>query len=508
MKNMKKIVSLFLALLMILAMAMTALADNTTTPTTGTITVTNAVSEQTYSIYKILDLESYEADVAYAYKAATGWGDFLNRDGIKNVYVTIDNSGYVHWVEGADAADFAQEAIDWAKGKNQNNTVRINPLESEKATNTTVTFDELGFGYYLIDSSLGTLCALDTTDPTVNVEEKNTKPEVKKEVKEGTDYGKVNDTDIGNTVQYKAIITTAKGAENYVFHDKMEPGLTFDQTSVRVQVINSNDTEEDVPNGTYQLITDKTIIDQCTFEIKFEDSYMQTLGRDGKRVIIYYNAILNEKASVGVGDGNVNEAWLSYGDENKTTHDTTTTYTYAFDLVKTNRESKLIDGAEFKLYNNETDIESGNPFKFVKDADGNYRAATDAEITAGNTVDTIVVTDGKVTVSGLDGSNGYGSDGKLSTNGWIYWLVETKAPNGYNKLSAPQEIVLKNTNNLATIEVNTNTHTEGGFKIVNQTGAEFPSTGGMGTTIFYVVGAILVVGAAVLLLTKQRMNKE
>ena len=172
MKNMKKIVSLFLALLMILAMAMTALADNTTTPTTGTITVTNAVSEQTYSIYKILDLESYEADVAYAYKAATGWGDFLNRDGIKNVYVTIDNSGYVHWVEGADAADFAQEAIDWAKGKNQNNTVRINPLESEKATNTTVTFDELGFGYYLIDSSLGTLCALDTTDPTVNVEEK------------------------------------------------------------------------------------------------------------------------------------------------------------------------------------------------------------------------------------------------------------------------------------------------------------------------------------------------
>lgn len=513
MKKMRKIVSIILTLIMVLSMTCVAFADETTE--TGSITITNAEVGQTYSIYRILDLVSYDVDTsAYIYSATDEWIPFITKDGIRGVYVTYDASTKrVTWVSGADAALFAQAAVDYAKGKDWDEGVRISPNDSavataaEGVTEVALVFDELSLGYYLIDSSLGTLCALDTTNPDVNVSEKNDHPTLVKEVKEGTKWGETNDTDIGNTVNFRTIIRTEKGAENYVMHDTMSAGLTYVAGSVDVKYIGSASEEVDVSEDYYEVTVPGT--DQCTFEVEFDNTWIKSLGLDSKQIIVYYSAILNKNAVIA-GEGNPNESWLTYGDHNSTQHDKTITYTYEFDLVKTNSENVLISGAKFKLYNDHPEAEDAKVFKFVE-TDTGYRVATAEEIaeTSDTIVEEIVVTDGKITLTGFDGKN--------EDIAWKYWLVETVAPDGYNLLSGPQEITLSSSNNMASTETKTVTlennaektytvWTEGGVKVVNQAGAELPSTGGMGTTIFYIVGAVLVIGAAVLLITKKRMN--
>ena len=153
MKHAKKLASLLLALVMVFAVATTAFAADET----GSITIDNAVVGQTYTIYEILKLESYNKDSgAYSYKATSEWNDFINSADIKGTYVNVDSQGYVTWVKDADAAAFAKLAQAYAKN---------NPIANQgstEATDATVTFTGLELGYYLLDSSLGTLCSLDT----------------------------------------------------------------------------------------------------------------------------------------------------------------------------------------------------------------------------------------------------------------------------------------------------------------------------------------------------------
>ncbi len=167
MKRTKKFASLLLALVMVFGLATTAFAANET----GSITINDAIVDQTYTIYQILDLESYNASAnAYAYKATTAWNTFINSDAIKGTYVEVDAQGYVTWKDNADAAAFAKAAQKYAKDNS------ITNQGSVTATSTTVSFIGLDLGYYLVDSTLGTLCSLDTTNPDVIMEEKNEVP--------------------------------------------------------------------------------------------------------------------------------------------------------------------------------------------------------------------------------------------------------------------------------------------------------------------------------------------
>ena len=164
MKHAKKLASLLLALVMVLSLATTAFAEGET----GSITINDAVVGQTYTIYQILDLESYNTTTnAYSYKATTAWNTFINSDAIKGTYVEVDAQGYVTWKDGADAAAFAKAAQKYAKDNS------IANQGSVTATTTTVSFTGLDLGYYLVDTTLGTLCSLDTTNPDVVMEEKN-----------------------------------------------------------------------------------------------------------------------------------------------------------------------------------------------------------------------------------------------------------------------------------------------------------------------------------------------
>ena len=207
MKHARKLASLLLALVMVFALATTAFA----TGETGSITINDAVVGQTYTIYQILDLESYNASAnAYAYKATTAWNGFINSNAIKGTYVEVDAQGYVTWKDSADAAAFAKLAQKYAKDKSIANQGTVT------ATTTTVSFTGLDLGYYLVDTTLGTLCSLDTTNPDVVMEEKNEVPTNVKTVEEDStgNYGEKNDADIGQTVNFKSTITAQPGAEN------------------------------------------------------------------------------------------------------------------------------------------------------------------------------------------------------------------------------------------------------------------------------------------------------
>ncbi len=156
MRHLKKFFGAVVAALMVFAMTVTpafaAVNDNS-----GKITINNAVDGHTYNAYQILVLESYdEAHEAYAYKANADWANWLKT---QTKYVSIDAQGYVTWVENADAAAFAKAAIAHAE------EASIQPVRTVTANGTTVEFTELNLGYYLVDTSLGTLCSLDTTTP-------------------------------------------------------------------------------------------------------------------------------------------------------------------------------------------------------------------------------------------------------------------------------------------------------------------------------------------------------
>ena len=133
-----------------------------------------------------------------------------------------DAQGYVTWKDGADAAAFAKAAQKYAKDNS------ITNQGSVTATTTTVSFTSLDLGYYLVDTTLGTLCSLDTTNPNVVMKEKNEVPTNVKTVQEDSTsrYGEKNDANIGQTVNFQSTIIAQKGAQNYVFHDTMVAGLT------------------------------------------------------------------------------------------------------------------------------------------------------------------------------------------------------------------------------------------------------------------------------------------
>ena len=510
MKHAKKFASLLLALVMAFALATTAFAAQEGTLTGGSITINDAAPGQTYKAYQILYLESYNKDSgAYAYKANSAWKAFVESTEIKDVYLKTDAQGYVTWVDGADVAAFAKLAQ--AEATKTGSTISAGatataPAAAEGKTYSTVAFENLKLGYYLVDTTLGTLCSLNTTKPDVVMEEKNEVPANVKTVeedskvgKEGVDaWGKTNDADIGQTVNFKSTITAQPGAENYVFHDVMSDGLTLDKTSIKVGgVAVTNADGEDISGDNYTVsYPSGEGADGCTFEIAFDQSYLDTIAT-ATTIEITYSATVNANAVVGL-PGNPNTSKLSYGEINETTGkpsgttppSQTVTYTWDVDVLKYAKDGETetpLAGAKFTLSKS---TDGSNPIALVSKGNNVYRVAKTGET---GTVTEITTDDtGKFTIQGLDADT--------------YYLTETTAPAGYNKLSAPVTITIG-----ANGVVNGTTEAPQGVdevKILNQSGTELPSTGGMGTTIFYVLGSVLVLGAVVLLVTKKRMSTK
>lgn len=471
-KTFKKLFATLLAAALVLAMAVPAFAE--TNATKGSITINNTVKGETYTIYRMFKLDSYNAESnTYSYTVESAWENFFKTGAGRN-YITLDGQNHPTWnaakSQDSDKADFAKLALKWATEN------KVPPAaESQTSTGSDVIFSHLDLGYYLVDSSLGALCGLNTTNPDVTITEKNEKPTIEKEVKNGDAWGTTNDAKIGDTVEFKITIHVEAGAQKYKVTDTMEKGLSFNSGSIKI-----DDAALDDNNATLTL---KQKEGDPTFTLTFADSYVA--GKVGETIVVTYTATLNENAVVA---GNKNSATLHYSNQH-TVNKETTTYTHEFDLVKVDgTTNKLLDGAEFKLY---TAKDGGEPIKFVA-VEGGYRVANGDETGA---VDTIKV-NGKVHISGLDKVN--------------YWLDETHAPAGYNKLTERQEVKLSEGSKNTTMEASATAWAEGngGVVVKNNAGTVLPSTGGMGTTLFYVIGGGLMVAAVVLLVTKKRMEHK
>ena len=477
MRKPNKLVALIFAILASIAMLLptSAYAASGANDNSGSITINDAEPGHTYNAYQVLVLESYDTDAkAYSYKANAKWADWLKT---QTQYVAIDAQGYVTWVDGADAATFAKAAIAYAEANNITAAgTQTAPAASEGQQYSTVTFQNLNLGYYLVNTTVGTLCSLNTTTPDVVMEEKNDLPTIKKEVKEDSDnsWGDENSAEIGDTVEFKTTITAKAGAESYVLHDVMSKGLTLNAGSIKVQVGGS-----DLAAANYTIKT-TGLVDGCDFEIEFAQGYLDTIAGD-TGIVVTYTAVVNEDAEV-FKVPNTNKTKLTFGENHRdeTTWDETETYTYKVDVVKTDGSNKVLDGAEFKLYDAKT---GGNEIPLVKVSDGVYRFAKDGETGVAATTK-----NGQLEIKGFDANT-------------TYWLEETKAPEGYNKLAGRVEIAVKNANIDAT--VSGGIWQSGGVHIVNNTGTELPSTGGIGTAIFYALGGALVLGAIVFLSRKR-----
>ena len=483
---MKKFVSVLLALAMTLALSVSALAASGTNDNSGTITIDNAVVDQTYTIYQILKLESYNEDSkAYSYKATSEWDAFIKGTGIKDVYVEVDSQGYVTWKTGASAADFAALAQAYAKANNS-----ITNQGSKKADSTTVEFTGLNLGYYLVDSTLGSLCSLDTTNPAVTIKEKNAEPTNEKKVEEDAtkNYGKVNDADIGQTVNFQSTITAQPGAENYVFEDTMSAGLTYGKDA-KVYTDEAMTKELDAK---YYTVNNNPGGGK-TFTITFNQDYLNTITAATK-LYVKYSATLNENAVVGL-PGNTNTSKLTYGDKNHTTttpDSTTTTYTWDLDVLKyaNGNKNDVLEKAQFVLLNKDKN-------KVATVVNGKLTgwvdvpvAGEDGTITWPENAVLTTNAQGKIEIDGLDADT--------------YYLREVKAPAGYNILKDDVEVKITG----ATKSDDTLTYTTVVAEVENKSGTELPSTGGMGTTIFYVLGGVLMAGAFVLLVVRKRMRTE
>ena len=326
-KTFKKLFAALLAAALVLAMAVPAFAE--TNAPKGSITISKTVKDETYTIYRMFKLDSYNAESnTYSYTVESDWEGFF-KTGAGGNYITLDGQNHPTWTaadenDSTTVAAFAKAALAWAADKKISGT-------KETATGDTVTFSNLDLGYYLVDSSLGALCGLNTTNPNATIKEKNEKPEIKKEVQTSTgDWGDKNNAKIGDTVEYKVEITVADGAQTYTVTDTMSTGLTFNSGSLKV-------TANDV------VTTDYTLTPTTNgFTLVLPETYVSTLTK-GTTIMVTYNATLNKDAVID-GDGNTNEVKLGYGNHQNTVPSKVTTKSYQFDLVKVGRHHQQAAG--------------------------------------------------------------------------------------------------------------------------------------------------------------------
>ena len=499
MKLIKKIAAIMFAFMMVVSMSCNVKAEDTEGvygQNDGSITITGALQGQTYTIYEMLKLESFSG-TNYSYKIAEGWENFFKEGAEGAAYMQKDENGYMSFRTGkdgdADRREFAQKALAYAREGHGINTQNNSPLEGKD----TVEFTGLNLGYYLVGSTTGSLCGLNTTNKHVDIKEKNDVPSVDKTITDGgvlaTDH-KSNSVNIGDIVTFQTMIDVKKGAQGYELHDTLSTGLKLiskinDHTNSPIMAVASG-TDESGKAFNNNLTKDShyTITyDDHSFTVTILDSYLKTHETVDYHIAISYKAILTNAAVVG-GAGNANETYLKYGVSSESTPSTTTTYTFEIPVFKYTETNTALAGAKFKLY-------------------------TDAQCKDENVVK--VIANGKDYVVGeTDSNNNVMTSGTeiFNINGLkagIYYLKEIEAPKGYNKLANPIKITISQNdakNQVVTVGDDTNPVDEVGVE--NKTGKVLPSTGGAGTTMIYLIGGALVLGSGVVLATKRRVKSK
>ena len=478
---MKKIQQLFTALVAVLtvfAFGTTALAQTVDSGKSGagTITVSNASQGQTYTAYKLFDATVTADGSGISYKLPAG-KTVANFGG--DTWFDVDSKGNVTAKAGADLTSAEFKAWAVANGEK---------IVSAQAEDNTLVFTNVPYGYYYIESSLGSIITVDSTKPNVTVIDKNTtNPTIpdpndgggKKIISNGATTSETT-AKIGDTVNFQIKFN----ATNYLTKDRQTTqivsytitdtptALAIDQNSVNVKVDGVDITAK--ISKTFDAAGNMNLV------LTWADAAAnnKTIYNSPAEVIITYSAVVTKDAKEGEA---TNTATIGYNTiDNPTTPptpvdpdkptETTKVTTHRFTLKKTNNAGETLTGAEFKLYDAST---GGTEIKVVKDTDGTYRVAEANE-------EGVVIEAGQVVIKGLKG-------------GTTYYLEEIKAPNGYNVLTERQAIEVTADN---TAQAN----------VINKKGGVLPNTGAIGTTLFYLVGSILLLVALVYTISKRRMS--
>ena len=489
-----------MAALLLVGVCTAAVAEND-----GTLTIQNATAGQTYAIYKVFDATYSGTNISYTY-TKTGESDALfaaltdTEDALNPFVLTatvVENVYNVTIKTGATA-----EAISaWLTA---NKALLTQYGDAITAESSTVVFENLPYGYYYVTSTLGIAVSVDTVTPDVTIIDKNQKPNLEsKYVWNGTEWVPANSLNVGDEVQFQinAILTNydeEKQIKEYVFTDIMANGFSpviADSLRVYVTPQGGNETEE-IDNFTYSLINDSADPNDFTVTIPWatcdeETGIWTSIYAASCEIRIEYSATVLDTAELGA-NGNKNKVNLSWnyvddeGDEDPDEPETIT-YVYMITINKVDANGNTpLAGAEFVLRKgNETD-----GYKYLK-----YTAATETAL-----ADVEWVTDIKDATVYTTDANGSAIISGIAEG--TYELVEIKAPEGYNLLSAPVTVTVPT---LAG-EGQGQNHDNVTIIVENSTGSELPSTGGIGTTIFYIVGGVLMVAAIVLFATKKRMS--
>ena len=511
MKHIKKLASLLLALVMALSLAVTAFADE---PTTYSITINNSAEGHTYEAYQI-----FTGDLHEGVLSNIKWGSSVSEAGQTALGDAAAKAETLK--TEADAKAFAKEVAPYlTTAAGSANTV----------TNGKYVISGLAAGYYLVKDQDGSLTgdADAYTEYIIKVVSdttatpKSSVPTVEKKVKDindstdttKTDWQDSADYDIGDSIPFQLKATLANNVSSYttykvVFHDTLSKGLTYNNDAK----VNIDGTETNGFTVTATVNADGT----TTLTVSCDD--VKALGAGNESVItVEYTANLNANAVIGSA-GNPNKVYLEYSNNpnkseegnnetGKTPEDTVIVFTYKTIINKVTKnpdyDPKVEGSKEYiPLPNAEFTLEKkilGDNLATEKVETEYWKAITVVKNDKGTTF----------TFSGLD-------DGQ-------YKLTETKTPAGYNTIdpieftvTAEHDVLSDNpaltslSGNATTGELTFTSKTaEGSLSadVVNKAGATLPETGGIGTTIFYVLGSVLLVGAAVLLITKKRMSAQ
>lgn len=541
---MKKTIAILLMMLTVFFLGMNAFASGSVEEVTGngTITISNVTKGKTYKLYKIFDAtldESAERDayISYTYTGSS-WQE--------NSYFSKDEHGYILIQEGAKdtTGHLISEAVAvLAELKGTNPYVQ---KEASDDTNT-LTFNNLAYGYYYVESSLGSAVSVDSTRPTALIIDKNQGPSWTDPEKTGNEdaLGKYiikhgdtaynpkvteNSVNIGDTVTFEVSFnaTNYKGENKvltYFLTDTIANSFEIIESTIQVYFDGGN---PKVQNTDYSLKWNDENHKSFTISAPWINSDNSFKNPANVIFKVTYDAKLLTNAVIA-STGNVNTTYYDYrmdsdtpqdttkphdpptGTYHKSEEKTTTTYTYAVGLTKIDGTDKhTLKGAEFSLYKDETAIKataSGTDGVYVLSANGMTQFKPNDN--------------GVLIIKGLEAGT--------------YTLKETKAPDGYNRESEGKTFTLQelansspktaiNYSSTHTVYFNkdgkeTETEAVGGKKVTtdygvnvlgivfeNNRGTVLPITGGTGTTVFYVVGGALVFVALLLLITKNRMR--
>lgn len=500
MKRMKKIMALMLAAIMMMAMSVTAFATETTHSLTVNVKGEQDLKGQTINLYKLFDVTesksgettNYAYTVNNTYKATLASVLRIDADSKDEEFAAevtklgADNSPGVQKF----ANDFTAKALN----ENLPATTTSNKIEE---SNTAYTFSDLAAGYYLVYVTGGkeiqsSLVTVDATTSTVNL--KTEAPSITKTADKAT-------AEIGQVVTYTVTgaIPDTTGYANYVYkiNDELSKGLDFvndangtactdNKVTVKVAFKDATDASTAPTEATLDSTNNKKMSLNLSAWVKANQT------NKGKEFTVTYYAKVNKDAVVT----NNNKASLEYGnnpdDTTTTTPSEAKTNTYPLDINKTKTGSdEKLAGAKFSLYTSVEDAKNGENAIKVSGSNGNYVVDPASTTTEFESVKSIEGKGYNLHINGLEAKD--------------YWLVETQAPEGFNKLTAPIKVTITKTGDAEwTVSKDGTVEDDKIIDVKNSTGSLLPSTGGRGAIAFAVIAALLVFGVAVSFIRDKR----